>query len=135
MKRIEDMSNNMEFELKIISPREAENMLKQNTRNREISMPLVKIYAKMMIEGEWYLTHQTIAIDEQGTLVDGQHRLYACVQSNIPFKTYVVKNAKQNPYLDMGKNRNWSDNLNIATNSQRYNKDISQVYNLLASSL
>ena len=124
---------NMEFEMGIISPQEAEKILENNTRNRAVSKALVKKYAKMMIEGEWCSTHQSIAIDENGILVDGQHRLLACIEANVSLKTIIVRNAKQNPYLDMGKNRNWSDNLNITTDSQRYTKSISQIYNLLAS--
>lgn len=124
---------NMEFEMRIITPQEAKIILENNKRNRAISKTLVKKYAKMMMEGEWYSTHQSIAIDENGILVDGQHRLLACIEANASLKTIVVRNAKQNPYLDMGKNRNWSDNLNIATDSQRYTKSIAQIYNLLSS--
>ena len=123
----------MQFVLETITPVDAEKILEKNKRNRTVSKALVKKYTKMMLEGEWYKTHQSIAIDKDGILVDGQHRLMACVESGIPFQTIVVKNAEQNPYLDMGKNRNWSDNLNIATNSQRYTKNVAQIYNLLSS--
>lgn len=124
---------NLEFEMQVITPDEARILLEKNIRNRSISKSLVKKYSKMMRDEEWYETHQSIAFDENGVLVDGQHRLLACIDANIPLRTIIVRNTKQNPYLDMGKNRSWSDNLNITTDSQRYTKGIAQIYNLLSS--
>lgn len=54
------------------------------SKNRNRSRLRVARYAEDMEEGFWDVTHQGIAIDEFGVLMDGQHRLEAIVESGIP---------------------------------------------------
>lgn len=49
--------------------------------NRPVSTRIVNDYAKVMLAGEWRLTHQGLAFDSKGHLKDGQHRLMALVQA------------------------------------------------------
>mgnify|MGYP003642536548 FL=1 len=72
-----------------ISPEQAVKWLAGNTHNREIRDRRVKQYAKDMAEGRWLLSHQGIAFDENGVLNDGQHRLWAIVESNTPTEMLV----------------------------------------------
>jgi hypothetical protein len=69
---------------------DARNLLEKNVwydresdgrTNRPISKLRVGQYASAMLRGEWRLTHQGIAFDLQGKLIDGQHRLLALVQA------------------------------------------------------
>jgi hypothetical protein len=42
-----------------------------------------------MLNGNWVLTHQGIAISKSGKLIDGQHRLAAVVKANVPVEMMV----------------------------------------------
>lgn len=58
----------------------ASQWLEGNVRNRRIDQKHVDILAQDMAAGKWRLTHQGIAFNDQGMLVDGQHRLWAILQ-------------------------------------------------------
>ena len=92
-----------------ITPTIADAMLKKNHGNRKLSPGTVNTYACEMLAGKWKSTHQGIAIDEHGNIVDGQHRLSAIVRSKIPIVTTltIYKGAIDTMLLpiDRGKNR------------------------------
>ena len=74
----------MKTQAKNITPKMAAEMLERhlNPENqRRQSQSVVESYARAMRAGQWLLTHQGIAIDTNGELVDGQHRLSAIVAS------------------------------------------------------
>lgn len=50
---------------------------------RPLSMTRVLRYAQLMRDKQWCLTPQGIAWDENGNLIDGQHRLEACRRSGV----------------------------------------------------
>lgn len=57
----------------------AKKWLATNTHNRNVSQSRVDTYATDMLADKWHLTHQGIAFDTEGVLMDGQHRLLAVV--------------------------------------------------------
>jgi hypothetical protein len=57
-----------------ITPSRAAELLAANTTNRPLSRPVVRGFAEAMRRDEWLVTHQGIAFDVNGVLVDGQHR-------------------------------------------------------------
>lgn len=59
------------------------------TSNRKVSPQRVARYAEDMQEGFWQPTHQGLAIDTEGNLLDGQHRLAAVVQTGVPVTMMV----------------------------------------------
>jgi hypothetical protein len=71
----------MKIELLHITPEMAEQMLEKNTHNRKLKRPTVLRYAREMKLGRWQMTHQGVAISDDGTVIDGQHRLAAIVES------------------------------------------------------
>lgn len=125
----------MELKEIIITPEIAQDMLKYNTCNRQLSRNTVAKYARMMKQGEWYLSHQAIAFaeDDNGNqiLIDGQHRLAAVVQSQTPINTIIIYHALQTPYIDTVRNRTFIDNLNIYNNTSQYTKTMMSILNLL----
>jgi len=60
-----------------VSPDMALKWLEGNTHNRPINQAHVNRLAKEITAGRWQLTHQGIAFDTKGILIDGQHRLWA----------------------------------------------------------
>ncbi|MFA9197247.1 MAG: hypothetical protein ACEQSM_06545 [Aliarcobacter sp.] len=48
-------------------------------------------YIKQMHGHQWMETHQGIAFDEHGRLIDGQHRMYAIWKSGLTIKMWVCR--------------------------------------------
>ena len=75
-----------------LTPFVAEDINKQ----RRVSEQLIDSYARAMRAGQWGTTHQGIAIDSNGLLVDGQHRLMAIVRSGATIKTMITRGLPAN---------------------------------------
>lgn len=73
-----------------IHPDLASEWLGGNIRNRPISQRVVNQYAADMRQGRWRDNHVAIAFDRQGTLIDGQHRLWAVIESGCTVRMLVV---------------------------------------------
>ena len=73
-----------------VTPQKAKEWLEGNTNNRAINKRRVALYASDMQRGAWIVTHQGIAIDEDGNLIDGQHRLHAVLEANIAVPMMVT---------------------------------------------
>jgi hypothetical protein len=98
-----------------ISPKRAAEMLGANTANRPLSKATVRSFAEAMGRGEWLVTHQGIAFDTNGVLVDGQHRLAAIIEADVPVEVTVFTEVEPDTFdvLDTGKKRNAADVLAI----------------------
>jgi hypothetical protein len=96
-----------------ITPELAEEWLELNIAdNRLVRKTTVEKYALYMRSGEWLMTGQPI-IFNNGCLIDGQHRLHACIKASTSFQSLVVWNVDANAfeYLDHGLRRNMADAL------------------------
>ena len=83
----------MNGQVKTITPNVAELMLRTNENNRPLSQRKVREYAHDMRNGNWTLTHQGILVGRGGKLIDGQHRLRACIEAGVPFTTLVIEDS------------------------------------------
>ena len=99
----------------VVTPDMAERWLSRNVRNRPSKALSIKKYAADMAAGEWYLTGEGIKFGSDGTLLDGQNRLMACVKANAPFITYVFRGVPDvaQMVMDTGSARTASDSLAI----------------------
>ncbi len=79
----------MRSKIQTVTPRRAAEYLERNTANRPLSKRTVREFAEAMRRGEWRVTHQGIAFDTEGALVDGQHRLAAIIEADLPVETTV----------------------------------------------
>jgi hypothetical protein len=77
-------------EIVVVTPELASKWLARNKKNRRVYQGRVALYASQMASGEWHLTHQGIAFDELGNLVDGQHRLPHCGGQSSAFKRVLA---------------------------------------------
>lgn len=91
----------MHTSVETITPDQAEKYLQLNTNNRHLRKLLVNQYAKDMTAGNWKLTHQGIAFNCDGTLLDGQHRLAAIVQSGATVEMLVARGIDSRSQLVM----------------------------------
>lgn len=99
-----------------ITPQKAQQWLDEtNKSNRPLSRPVLRSFADAMERGDWKVTHQGIAFDTNGVLVDGQHRLAAIVEADMPVEMTVFTEVPPGTFdvLDTGKRRNAADALAI----------------------
>ena len=100
--------------IETITPQIAEKYLEHNyENNRKISQAWVNQLASDMEADEFLLNPAPIAFADDGDLIDGQHRLWACVQSNRPFQARVSRGWDKETYkiIDIGKARRIADQL------------------------
>lgn len=72
------------FETIQMTPARAAELLAHDGPKRSISALYVNKLARDITGGRWHATHQTIAVNASGRLVDGHHRCSAIVKANIP---------------------------------------------------
>lgn len=102
--------------LMAVEPRAAEEWLKKNCENnRRVVWSRVKQYAADMRAGKWRLSDQAVSFNAEGRLVNGQHRLLACIEAGCEFVTLVVFGLPADSMftLDGGKKRTTDDNAGI----------------------
>jgi hypothetical protein len=101
-----------------VTPDQAIQWLEGNTHNRPVNQAHVYRLAREIKAGRWRLTHQGIAFDTDGLLIDGQHRLWAVVEAKLPVVTRVYFNESPDNrlVLDSGQRRS---NLDILLMTDR----------------
>jgi hypothetical protein len=95
-----------------ITPAKAEAYLAMSDGNRPIRPGRVRQYAADMKTGKWLLSGEPIIFN--GTaLINGHHRLRACVASSTPFESVVVRGVASQAYdvIDSGLARTMGDVL------------------------
>ena len=100
----------------VVTPEVASQYLRANIVNRKLRPTVVKRYEEEMRQNSWTLTSDAIAFDEDGNLIQGQHRLNAVVKTGLAQVFWVARNmpndSRQN--LDSGSKRELHDRLTIA---------------------
>jgi hypothetical protein len=98
-----------------ITVAKAEKMLETNTKNRRLSDRIVQKYAEMMRTGRWVDDGSPIRRDEAGNLLDGQHRLWAVIESETEQQFLVVTGIPEEAMttMDTGKHRSFQDILSM----------------------
>lgn len=112
----------------VITPELAQTLLAAiNTGNRPLSAARVKQYADVLTRGQYVFNGESIQIgvEDDGTLVllNGQHRLSACVASGVSFETVLVLGLPKSVFstIDRGKTRSHSDVLSVAGYKNTHN--------------
>lgn len=113
----------MRFELKTITPELASEWIDGRADNRRLRRATVETYAGDMKSGSWRLTHQGIAFNERGQLIDGQHRLAAIVLANVTLEMWVAYGLDGDAQLDMDRHakRSVSDSLRVVYGTAVHN--------------
>lgn len=107
---------NIIAKVETITPEIAKVYLEHNEGNRNTNKSTVAYYAGMMISGEWQVNGEAIVFDKTGRLVNGGHRLSACVYANVPFETMVIRGVESESFytFDSGRTRKAGDSFQIA---------------------
>jgi hypothetical protein len=76
----------------LVAPDVAREWLAKNIVNRPLLTRNIEALAFDMRSGRWEMTHQGIAFNRDGLLVDGQHRLHAVIAAGIAVPMRVTYN-------------------------------------------
>ena len=115
------MSTKTRAEIRDVTPEWATKILEEHDkkvtdgkfRQRARNHKTVQAYAADMKSGNWGVTGQGISFDEDGNLLDGQHRLAAVAVSGMTVKllvlwdvpTHINKHIRSQDLFDIGKKR------------------------------
>ncbi len=104
-------SSGIKIERIVITPDIAAAWLEKNVKNRKLQRHITTKYARDMKTGAWQGNGDAIRFDLDHNLLDGQHRLKACVEADVPFETFVVYGLppETQDVMDIGKGRGAGD--------------------------
>lgn len=103
--RLKPKAPRQEISIVTVTPEMASRWLEANTHNRSLNSKYAQLLADEMRGGRWQFTHQPIAFDENGVLIDGQHRLTGVVLSGITCDFVVAFGMKPESQLVVDKNK------------------------------
>jgi hypothetical protein len=105
----------METVVERITPDIATKYLEANVHNRPVHQRHVEFLAEEIKQGRWKMNGSSIVFNGDGTLIDGQHRLWAVITSGLPIKILVVRGADEGSFatIDTGMARTAGDVLGI----------------------
>lgn len=121
----------------VIPPTRAAQLLEHNTINRNLRPGYVNQLANEMANGYWKMNGESIIISDQQDVLDGQHRLEACVRSGVPLRTLLVVGVPRSVFetIDIGRGRTIYDILSINATPQengiKYRAEIASAARLL----
>jgi hypothetical protein len=100
-----------------ITPGVAALLIRYNTHNRKLSNVSIDTIMGILVRKEWRRTHQGLAFYADGSIMDGQHRLLACVLSGIDLDPIMVSGGyskDDNDAIDSGSKRTAADAAKLA---------------------
>ena len=111
-------------EYKFVTKPMAKKWLSTNYFNRTLNKSIVALYTKQMNDGEWICNTDGIAIDKDGILRNGQHRLTALVESDVDGVWMLVCfDCDYNGVYDKGRIRTTKDAIYM-NNGHKYDLTI-----------
>lgn len=108
-------SAGIEYSVETVTPATAKKWLAMNTDNRKFRRNRGETYARDIEAGKWQENGEAIKFAKDGTLLDGQHRLWAIVHSGRSITVLVIRNlsnATQDTMDDLAK-RTLGDTFNF----------------------
>ena len=100
-------------QLMTISPQMAADLLRNRPANRPISKQRVRLMIEDLRAGRWAINGESIVLDSELRLLDGQHRLQACMESGVNLVSLVAIGVPQSamPTIDSGRSKGAADVL------------------------
>lgn len=98
-----------------VTPETAGRWLERNAKNRKLSERDIAKYARDMAAGNWTITGESVKFDQDGKLLDGQHRLRAVIRSGVTVRLIVMRGIPTDAQkvMDTGRARTASDALSM----------------------
>lgn len=110
---VENNGDKIKVRIVEITPQLAEILMSRNTNNRPINNSNVNYLIKEIKSGNWKLNGESIKIDKDGNMIDGQHRLTAIIKTGVSLSLFIMSGFKSEIFtvLDTGRKRQGSDAL------------------------
>lgn len=101
--------------IETITPVMAEKWLENNPKNRTLREKKVSRLVTTIKKGQWKFNGDAIRIANDGSLIDGQHRLAAIMVSKKPCQSLVITGLSPDVMttIDLGSSRSMGDHLKI----------------------
>lgn len=112
-------------ERKFVTAALAQNWLKCNIdNNRPLNQERINQYARDMRAGRWKENGDTIKFAVGGALIDGQHRLQACVVSGVGFWALIAYGINPDAFMTIDRNqvRSTGQLLHLSSGVSDYNQ-------------
>lgn len=108
----------------IVTPEMAMRFLEANHLNRPLAHGHVERITTQIREGKWRFNGDTIKIAEGGDILDGQHRLWAVIESKTPVETIIVTGIERDAFATIDtirKPRSLGDTVALSGNARYRN--------------
>jgi hypothetical protein len=116
--KVKESQNQIIAEPFNLTPADAEALFERNAddeyKNRPAGQATIKKFARAMDRG-WKFTGEPLIISRSGRLLNGQHRLRACIESGCSFPVLIVFGIDDDAfaYMDQGRKRGAGDIFHI----------------------
>lgn len=107
-----------------VTPEMADKYLATMVHNRKLRESRVAQWLVIIERGEWELTNDAISFDDNGHLLNGQHRLAAIAASGQTLPLVVLRGLppQAQDVMDSGLSRKLSDALRLRDENDTFNK-------------
>lgn len=103
--------------IETVTPEMAAKWIDKNGVNRKVIQSVVDLYASDMKNGRFLMAGEPVQFGASGRLLNGQHRLWASIQSDCSFQALVVRGIENEEevmrVIDSGKKRTLAHALEI----------------------
>lgn len=83
--------SDVSVEIAHVTPELARKMLEKNTKNRPLNQRHAERFRDAISAGEWWMNGEAIIFSADGTLLNGQHRLWAVVAAGTGIDVMIVR--------------------------------------------
>lgn len=106
--------------VRTITPKQAMEWLDKTTMQRPVNQRAVDALAAQIKAETFVVNGEGVIIGNNGAVLDGQHRLWACIEANTPFRSLVVEGIDPATFatIDTGKARTGGDIVALVTGNK-----------------
>jgi hypothetical protein len=120
-------------EKKKITVKMAEWLLEHcNTYNRPLVNSSIQVVKEALLDGSWICNGEPIVFNSEGTLLDGQNRLWGIIEANLPMQAWVHFGIQEKDAFmtyDRGKPKTGASDL--ATLGEKNHKELSAILTMI----
>jgi hypothetical protein len=85
--------------IKTITPKYAAELLQKNYEGqRKPNLSAVEQFTRLIVEGKWRVTNDAVTLSADNRLINGQHRLLACIAADKPIDVSFMTEADEDIY-------------------------------------
>lgn len=106
-----DLTEKLSFAIEVVTPEKAAMYLGTSIGNRNIKKDTMSALIDALSKGTFEVNGETIVFDQDGSLMDGHHRMEAIVRSKVPAICLIVRGIERNTWttMDSGTARSLGD--------------------------